>query len=415
MKKSYWFSAFLLPAFIICSTASGQGLLNKLKNKANQEVNKLENKVVSPTGSQGTKPNKNKLSANVTRTVVVTLGADENFDYSENCIDLGASLNQVSFIINKQNGSNMQCFAYKNGVRTPVACPSPNSGCATALQCSYAELKEVEANGDDIKKYVINDTESHNIQMPAVSDQQMKAMAAYMTPEQVAEMKKSLAAAQKETAGKSFTTIKSSTINFNGKKYGPYKQVSRFFLTQDAKNFYAIVTEVTDAKNLQVHSKMISSGSATVLTLPDYVTPMLCLASADNLQFAYTTFGQTGQSYVIATSTGKTYEIPATSGFNGAWFSASGGHLLYLSGNQLYVDGKSIKTFPSDASVSACDLFLTADGTGVTMIKDNTVSFADGDYFEYPLTMAIVSSGGKQYYKWLALENREVVVYQKPY
>ncbi len=43
------------------------------------------------TSSSSTPPTKNKLSANVTRSVAVKLGSDEVFDYGENCIDLGSS------------------------------------------------------------------------------------------------------------------------------------------------------------------------------------------------------------------------------------------------------------------------------------------------------------------------------------
>jgi len=124
--------------------------------------------------------------------------------------------------------------------------------------------------------------------------------------------------------------------------------------------------------------------------------------------------GLTSQKYVVTTSTGKTYETSFTSGFNGVWFSAMGNHVAFLSQNQLYLDGQIIKTF-NEGSPKACDLFVNSDGKGATQIKNNTISFSDGDYFEYPLKVAIVYVGGKPYYKWMALENKEVVVYQKPY
>src|SRR5277367_377505 len=82
---------------------------------------------------------------------------------------------------------------------------------------------------------------------------------------------------------------------------------------------------------------------------------------------------------------------------------------------QLFLDQQKIKTFDNNEYVKPCDLFISSDGKGVSVIKNNTISFADGDYFEYPLKVSIVNDGGKAYYKWLALENREVVVYQKAY
>jgi len=405
---------FLCIAILSIDVAHAQ-LLNKLKSKANQEVNKLEKGATSSAPTQGTPPTKNKLSANVTRTVVVKLGVDEIFNYSENCIDLGASLDQVSFILTKQNGSS--CSSYKNGARTPVACPTgDNSGCQTSLQCSYSALKELEMNSDEFKKYVSNETESHTIPQPTVTDEQLKAMAAYMTPAQMEEVKKGLAEAKKQTANQSYSTIKSSTITFNGKKYGPYKLVQKVFLTADGRNFYAVVGESKSVNSEQMRNKMITSASSKSLVLGDNDSPMSCLASPDNSEFGYVALGlSSSQKYVIAVSSGKTYEMPFNGGLNGVWFSATGNHVVSLSQNQLYLDGQVIKTFTNDEIPNACDLFVSSDGKGVTLIKNNTVSFSDGDYFEYPLKIAIVNVGGKPYYKWMVLENKEVVVYQKPY
>jgi hypothetical protein len=388
-------------------------LLNKLKSKANQEVNKLEKGTTSSAPTQVT-PTKNKLSANVTRSSVVKLAADEIFDYSENCIDLGASLDQISFILSKQSGNSSQCYTYKNGTRTPVACPNGStSGCQTVLQCSYSALTELEMNSDEFKKYVINDTESHSIQQPTITDEQMKAMAAYMTPEQLAEVKKGLAEAQKQTAGKSYSTINSSSITFNGKKYGPYKMVQKVFLTADRKNFFAVVME--DKGNSQGQNKIITSASTKIMVLGDMDSPISCFTSADNSDFGYVALGLSSQKYVIGVVSGKSYQVEMNSGFNTAWFSSIGNHVIYLTQDKLYRDGQLIKTFAEGNSANPCDLFVNADGTGVTQIKNNTISFADGDYFEYPLKVAIVYINGKPNYKWMALENKEVVVYQKPY
>lgn len=401
------FVIFFSPALV-----HGQGLLNKLKNKANQEVNKLE-KGATPQSSSA--PNKNKLSGNVTRSVAVTLGTDELFDYSENCIDLGASLDQVAFIISKRNGNALQCYAYKNGTRTPVACPAGNSkGCQTSLQCSFSELRELEMNSEEWKTFVANETESHAVPQPTLTDQQLKTMAAYMTPAQIEEVKKTMAEAQKQTANQTYSTIKSSTITFNGKKYGPFQLVQKVFLTANGQNFFAIVGESKAGTSGQVLNKVITSASAKTLTLGDSDSPVSCLASPDNSDFGYVALGMSTQKYVITTTQGKTYDMPLSGGFGGAWYSATGNHLVYLSQNRLYLDGQLIKTFANEIP-RPCDLFVSSDGKGVTQIKDNILSFSDGDYFEYPLKVSIVTVGGKPYYKWMALENREVAVYQKPY
>ncbi|GHN00145.1 hypothetical protein WSM22_16340 [Cytophagales bacterium WSM2-2] len=381
-----------------------QGVLNKLKQEATKEANKI----VSPSSSTSTAQSKNKLSANVTRTVVVNLKEGEVFDYSENCIDLGASINQVSFIVTKGNGNTAQCFSYKNGVRTPVACPTSNSSCGSELQCSYNKLMNLSLDGDEIKKYVSNKTEDHKMPQATLTDEQLKAMSAYMSKEQLEAVKKQMAEAQKQTAGQTYSTVLSSSINFNGKTYGPYKQISQFYLTSDKKTFYAVVQEGTQG------FKVVTSASALALTLPGLMPPLSCLASPDNSEFAVTSLNTEGK-YDIITSSGKKYPVTEMGWFGGAWYSAAGNHMLMLMKSQLYFDGHVIKTFEDGSSQEPCNLYVSNDGKGVTIVKNNTLSFSDGDYFEYPLKIAVVNSAGKSYFKWMALENQEVVIYQKPY
>lgn len=388
--------------------AIAQGLLNKVKNKAAQEINKLEQSAGSNTSSSSTQ---NKLSSNVTRTVAVKLREGESFDYNESCIDLGASVNQISFIVNSGFGDKKQCFSYKNGTRTPVACPS-NTDCGASLQCSYNKLRAIDPNSDEAKRYIDDETETHPVAQPAISDQQLKMMSAYMTKEQIEQMKKQLAEAQKQTANQTYSTVKSRTIQFNGKSYGPYSQLSQFYLSADNRSFYAVALEVDQAMNYTY--KIITSASAAVITIPGMMPPLSCVASSDNSEFAALVANNEGK-YHLLTSKGKTIEIADISSFQGAWYSPVGSHLMMLYKNNLTYDGQVIKTFEPNTSIDPCNLYVTTDGKGVTSIKDNVISFADGDRFEYPLKIALVNISGKMYFKWLALENQEVVIYQKPY
>ena len=392
-------------AFATATNVSAQGLLNKFKDKAKQEVNKIEN-----TSTQNEKP-KNKLSANVTRTVVVTLSADETFDYSENCIDFGSSLNQVSFIVNKRTSNGTQCFSYKNGSRTPVTCPNADTNCGGTMQCNQYKLLDVSLTSDEGKKYVVTKTETHSVATPAISDEQMKQMSAYMTKEQLETVKKQMAEAAKQTQGKTYETPVNSSISFKGKQYGPFKQVSQFFLTPEGKNFYAVVTE--DSKGeMTLAYRMISSASSSTLSAPGLAPPSLCFAAPDQSEFGMYVMDN-DQKFVILTSSGKTYSMGQEQ-VSAVWYA--GNHVIALTTNyawtKVYRDGQLLQTF-NDGSHDPCNLFVTPDGK-ITEIKDNTISFGDGDYFQFPLKVALINSGGKTYFKWLALEDREIVVYQKP-
>jgi hypothetical protein len=401
----------LIIFLVTAPIAFGQGFMNKIKSKAQQEVKSEINKLEK--GNSSSPANKNKLSSNVTRTVAASLKADEIFDYGENCIDLGASLNQVSFISSQRVGDSYKCFAYKNGARTPVACPTNFDNCSASLQCSYSKLIEMSLSSDEIKKYVTNQTEDHSAATPTISDEQMKMMSAYMTKEQLETVKKQMAGAAKQTQGQTYSTVTSSSLTFNGKSYGPYKQIVQFFLTQDQKNFYAVIME-DGQKAMEQHYKIITSASSITLTSPGMMPPTMCFVASDNSEFGMYVNDNQGK-FKIITSSGKSYDVNRSTAISNIWYSAAGNHLNYLATNQLFHDGQLIKTFDSNNSIDPCNLFVSADGKGITMIKDNVISFADGDYFEYPLKTALVKINGKAYFKWLAMENREVVVYQKPF
>ncbi|HCW07998.1 MAG TPA: hypothetical protein DGG95_11615 [Cytophagales bacterium] len=403
-------SVFLLAAIASANVSLGQGLLKQLKNKAAQEVNKLERNI--PNSAPKPSPNKNKLSANVSRTVLVKIGSNESIDYSESCISLGASIDQVSIITRdvKENGS-MQCFRYENGTRVSAPCQNKLRDCGhSSLQCSYNKLRSIDLESDEAKNYIVDETESHSMATPGVSDQQLKMMEAYMTKEQLDAMKKQLAEAQKQTAGKTYTTVKSRTIKFNGKSYGPFNQLSQFYLTPDSKCFYAVTLEIDQSMNYTY--KVITSASNASIQLPGMIAPLSCIAASDNSEFAIVAPNKE-MKYQVLTSKGKTLSIPDMTRFGGVWYSPSN-HFAMLSNNQLSVDGQIIKTFEGVAP-DACGLYVTSDGKGLTTINNNIISFADGDYFEYPMEIALTNSGGKINYKWLAFENQELVVYQKPY
>ena len=407
MRKKLCFFLFA-SLFAVAYDGRAQGVLNKLKNKALQEVNALEN-------AKSSKPavnTHNKLSGNVSRTVAARLGSDETFDYGENCIDLGASIEQVSFISTRRNGSATQCFAYRNGVRTSIACPqsSQNGNCSGSVQCSYAELRT--PGQDEMKSYVETKTASHAMPSPSLSEDQIKAMSAYMTPAQVAELRKSLAAAQTQTANQSYSTVESVAINFNGQHYGPYKQLQSFMLSPGNQHFYAVVTEDAGAGMPQM--EIVSSMLKDVIKLAGYAAPLALAASDDQSELAYVALGS-DQNYTISTSSGKSYAMPIANGFGGVWYAAGSTHVLAVSQNQLFRDGQVIKNLTAGESTSPCSLYVSADGKSLTVIRDNKISFSDGDYFEYPLKISVVKVNGSPYYRWLAFENQEVVIYQKPY
>lgn len=240
-----------------------------------------------------------------------------------------------------------------------------------------------------------------------MTDEQLKQMSAYMTKEQMDEVKK----AMKQASSQSLSIVESRTINFNGKKYGPYKLINPFYLTADGKHFYAVISE-SDA---QPNYKVITSASNATISTGSMMPPLSVFAAPDNSDFAIYTITPETQTYKVITSMAKLYKINEPGWFHGAWFTASGNHLVIYEKETLSIDGNVVRTFEPNTTYEACDLFVSSNGKGVAVVKDNSISFPDGDYFQYPLKMALVHNGGQNYIKWLALEDRQVVVYQKPF
>lgn len=383
---------------IICCVMHGhaQGLLNKVKAKAAQEVNKIEN---SATGNTNTaSSNQNKLSANVTRTVITALNQGEVFDYQESCIDLGSSLNQIEFVLR----SGSKCFSFKNGTRAPIPCPS--GGCASKPNCSYQVLRRVSAD-EESNKYIVKEAGSADQaqQMPGLSAEQLKMMESMMTKEQIAEMKKSMVEAQKAMKESNFTL----SINFRGKKYGPYKYID-LYLNSSNSIFCAMVGDGADLK-------IISSVSAKAIELKG-VTPIFApLISPDGSEFGQIVQNSQTQQNELLTGSGKRYAVPnaATYSTQSVWFT-NGNHVAYLNETQLLLDGKVVKTFENALNIEPCDVYVGTDGKSVTAIVENEILFADGDTYAYPMALGIYKEASGNFFKWLALEGKELVLYKKP-
>ncbi|MBS1556380.1 MAG: hypothetical protein JSU09_15780 [Bacteroidetes bacterium] len=376
---------------IICCVMNGhaQGLLNKVKAKAAQEVNKIENAATSNNATSG-----NKLSANVTRTVVTTLNEGERFDYQESCIDLGSSLNQIEFVLR----SGGKCFSFKNGTRTPIPCPS--GGCASKPNCSYQVLRRVSAD-EEVNKYLVKEAGTPQ-QMPGLSAEQLKMMESMMTKEQIAEMKKSMAEGQKAMQESNFML----SINFGGKKYGPYKFID-FYLNSNNKIFCAVVGDES------YNYKVISSVSTKSIDLKQNLPASPPLISPDGTEFGQVIINPQTQQNELLTASGKKYTVSGTYGNQKAWFTL-GNHVANLSDTQLFLDGKAVKTFENAMNIEPCDVFVGADGKSVTTIVENKILFADGDTYAYPMALGIYKEASGNFFKWLALEGKELVLYKKP-
>lgn len=390
MKK---LSAVLVIFFWVVN-GNAQGLLNKVKSKAVQEVNKLEN---GSTASANSKVNtNNRLSPNVTRTVVVSLKDGERFDYSENCIDLGSSLSQIEFVVQDKSS---RCFSYRNGIRTATPCPQ-GGGCATPSQCSFTKLRKLDS--EELKKYLVEEVSANPVQMPGMTAEQVKMMESMMTKEQIAEMKKSMAEAQKALASQ-----KDTYISFGGKKYGPFTYAV-FYLTSSGKHFYAIVSDQ------QSTTKVITSTSTKLINLGVGAVPMFIIATPDNTDFASVSQSSDPQKYDLVTASGKKILVPGMMGDEKVWYGP-GNQIVSIDETQIYLNGKSIKKFENAMNILPCDVFVAADGKSVTVIVENKISFADGDLYEYPLSLGVYKDGTSSFYKWLALEGNEIVLYKKPY
>lgn len=322
----------------------------------------------------------------VSKKVLLSIQPGESIVTSESCIDVGYSADQL-FVVTRKGD---QFFIYEGGVRKGPF----NSKMVRVKNCG----------------------ERHN-----------ESCSVYAT----------------EQSAASFEIISYSeqggmTINFKGKKYGPYTMVTALQMAKDGSSFLAAVTD--DGEHRLVSSGGLSQplpGQVSYLHMSSSGRQYLAVsqesgaleAEMANIDFSKLTQDQlvalaqkmaaqqeqAGQPKVfVFTAGGKKFgPYPASDIYESSpAFCRTGGDNWYMvSDNTLYINGVKVKQYAYDQiSFSTCDVWLTPDGKRYAIAGYDKILFSDGSSGPAPLKTDCEMKDGKVILKWISLENGKDIV-----
>lgn len=315
-------------------------------------------------------------SQQIERQVLLSLQDGENIIYGENCFSLSADKSVFTLLTRQES----KYFIYENGQR----------------KGPYSEL-----NSD---------------MLPACPDMTNKLCGTF-DPDYCGGT---------DQRGKfvSYDQNYAMVINFHGKTFGPYMGVLQFMTTCDEQKFAAVVM-TGENKILAVHSNGKS------MEIEGTVSWMKLSADGNQAIFAYLKTLDPSKIDVnninvedftkltIVDLNGTKYGPFDSNEIRDSdfWFCKSGGSHWYVrQGEVIMRDGKTWKTFSS--APSTCDFWVNENGTaiGINDYGDALNKEVSGVFHMMnALDISVFIKNGKQWIKWISLENqKDLVVYQRP-
>jgi len=315
------------------------------------------------------------------KIMLLSLDKGEQLVYGENCFDLLSGGKNTLIFSSKKNNGKIEFFSYEKGVK---------NGPYSAIK-----LEMVKCSGSFYTKNCARQPGSYD--MDEVRDK-------YFTVN--------------ESDGK-------STIKFKGKSYGPYYGVSHFCVTQDNSRFYAIVVTGTDMKTEFISSDgkilPVESSVDGIFVSPDGNEAYAFQKGLVKIEDLMNSGGDLSKinmndfdKVVLININGKKlgpYDKMSNGDF---WYCKSNNHLLYRTGNDIYIDGKKFITLKE--TPDPCTFWLSKDSKNYAIVSYDNIYFSDGETYSYPLELEYVTQNGKTYLWWVALENEtNLVLYKKEF
>ncbi|POY39314.1 hypothetical protein C3K47_02110 [Solitalea longa] len=343
-------------------------LLSKLKNKANQQINKAvlgDNTTVTgnagsgsgPTGSSGNESSSDRLS-DVEKEEIYKLEEDEHIDYRESFMMINSANKLSGLVIVNRNGKR---FVVQNGIKT---------GPYSSKDVPLGFWKEAERNTKEA--YSTDPNEMLNVYKNYI----------------------------KSDADKDY-------ILFNGKKSISFSTLEAMKVNPEKTKYIALVAIEIDDNNKQKFLINQDGKKVEVAAKGQVIGQMIVNATFTDAAFwgqdlsAIDYSNGSGMKTVLATLSGikQVTEPPLTS----VWF-ADNGHLLASNGKAIYLNGKVLKV-ENDLSVGTDwrDIWLNKDGTAWAALLDNKLVFSDGNKVTDGFSISSSTQNGKTVLRWIAV------------
>ncbi|MCO4292075.1 hypothetical protein NF867_04265 [Solitalea sp. MAHUQ-68] len=347
-------------------------LLNRLKNKANAQINKAvlgDNSTPTThtttngggsgysSGSSANESTSDRLS-NVEKEELYKLEEDERIDYRESKI-MVSSTNKISgLVIVNRNGKR---FVVENGVKKGPFAPNnvPLNFLYEPDERSKKEAYSTDANEmlNVYQNYVKSDDNYDYI---------------------VFNGKKSIG----------FSTLEAMKVNPEKTKY-----VALVAIEIDDNNKQKFLIN-QDGKKVEVAAKGQVIGQ--IVVNPTFTDAAFWGQDLTNID--YTHPGE--MKVILASLSGIKQAIPQ---LNSVWFDDNG-HLLASNGKALYLNGKLLKEGDDSSFDSGWrDVWLNKEGSSWAALIDNKLVFSDGSVVNDGFSVSATAQNGKTVLRWIAV------------
>jgi hypothetical protein len=275
----------------------------------------------------------------IEKKTIATLGPGETLAYSESCFRLDLPSETFSFVTVTGSGDSKQYYCYgADGKKTgPVSKPDPS------YWADNQDIKEDKCNAAD---------PGHMARMSEMID------------------------------------FSDGSVNFQGKKYGPYGQAILFNQPANESGFCAVAISA----DMKLTAFDNSGRKIRINGMPEESNnPKVFLFTMD----------------------GKKFGPYGSDSFRDTWYTDAGQWIVYA-GSEVFLNGTLL--FKVDEYVAACDIWITADGRQFGWANYEKLEFSDGTSYTAPIVITRTEENGKSLLKWLTLEDgKNLVFYQRPF
>ncbi|UKJ09292.1 hypothetical protein [Solitalea lacus] len=375
MKTIYRFT--LVALLMHLAIPSEAQLLNKIKNKVNEQLNKADEKVSgektaqessSATGSTSSEnranPSSSEALKGVEKTLIYKLDAGERIDYRESRIMVSSDNKVSGLVIVNKSGAR---YVVENGVK---------KGPYTVKTIPLDFLKQTNKAAK---------TQSDNIdpqEMIAIYQNYIK------------------------------TDNDNTYIVFNGKKHGPFSTLDAMKVNPQKTKFVAVISIDIDDNNKQKflvnqEGKKIELAKGGQLFGQIVVNSSFTDAAfwGQDLAAAYAQTG--GMQSVLATLSGNKQVINPQ--LNSVWYDAYN-HLLATNEKTVFLNGKVLKEFERTVGSDWRDIWLNSDGSAWAALVDNQLHFSDGSKIDDGFSVGSSNQNGKTVLSWVAVSKQDYSV-----
>ncbi|AFD09457.1 hypothetical protein [Solitalea canadensis] len=375
--KTFYQLALSLCLLHISPIAEAQ-LLKKLKDKTNEQINKVtgvksdETTTTTASGQNTGNSSSTGLTSDqlkdVESTMIYQLAEGERIDYRESRIMIGAGNKISGLVIVDKSGAR---YVVENGIKKG---PFP---------AKSVPLDFLKKNQDDENQ----SPEGYD------SNEMLNVYQNYV----------------KSDDDKNY-------ILFNGKKSVPFSLLEAMKVNPQKTKYIALISnDISDEQKekylINQDGKKVLISKSAQLTGQMVVSPTFNDAAFWGMDIG-NSYAEGTIKTVFATLNGTTQIISPQ--LNSVWYDPNG-HLITVNDKAIFLNGKEIKENSTSISSSWKDIWINEKGTAWVALINNKLIFSSGEAIEDGFNIKSVNQNGKTIINWIAVskQSHAIISYSK--